>query len=351
MISLDEYGWNDFHQQNCTIEENQSLGRVISVKGFKYDLITENGELETELAGRLLYGSDPEDLPKVGDWVTYLDYGETGYIIGVLPRMNALTRKNPGTKIERQVLAANIDFALIVQGLDQNFNVMRLARYITQLTSCGTRPIVILNKADLITDQDFYRQKVTKLKRDCPLFFCSTLTGFGISEVKGMFQKGKTYIMIGSSAVGKSSLLNILVDSSIQRIGPISKDNNKGTHTTTTRDLFRLSGGGLLIDTPGMREFGLTNDSSDPSTELFPAIQEFAQACRYADCTHVNELGCAVIDALQKGSLDTQVYESYMKLMKEQKRFEIKIEDKTRLNEQFGNMTKEAKNHRKKHKY
>lgn len=353
MISLDDYGWNIFHQQNFTIyqNQNQSVGRVISVKGFKYDIITGRGELEAELSGKLLFGSEPESLPKVGDWVTYLDYGDTGYIINVLPRINALSRKNPGTKMERQVLAANIDYALIVQGLDRDFNVMRLERYITQVVSCNVVPIVILNKADLADDLEVYRQQVLKLKHDCRLLFCSTVSGLGMPEINDVLEKTKTYIMIGSSGVGKSSLLNIFMDGQVQRTGSVSKINNKGTHTTTARDLFKLSNGSLLIDTPGMREFGLTSEESEHSGKLFPAIDEFTQACHYSDCKHLNETGCGVLIALHDGRLDAQVYESYIKLLKEQKRFEIKIEDKKRLGKQFGKMTKEAKNYRKKYKY
>ncbi len=353
MILLENYGWNFFHQQDYTIyqNENQSIGRVISVKGFKYDLITEKGELEAELAGKLLFGSESESLPKVGDWICFLDYGLTGYIINVLPRKNLLSRKNPGTRTDKQGLAANIDYALIVQGLDRDFNIMRLERYLTQITSCGITPIVILNKADLAENLTVYEEEVARLKRDCKLFFCSTLTGLGIEELKKTLEKGKTYILVGSSGVGKSSLLNIFMDGQIQRTASISKVTNKGSHTTTSRDLFQLPNGSLLIDTPGMREFGLTNEEGETSDSLFPAIEEFVHACRYADCKHLNEPGCGVIEALQTGRLDSQVYESYIKLMKEQRRFEIKIEDKKRLGKQFGKLTREANNNRKKYKY
>jgi ribosome biogenesis GTPase / thiamine phosphate phosphatase len=351
MIFLKNYGWNTFHQQNYILQKGEAAGRVISIKGFKYELITEKGELETELSGKLLYGSASEELPKIGDWVSFLDYGDTGYIINVFPRMNALSRKNPGVKTERQVLAANVDHALIVQGLDREFNIMRLERYLTQVVSCKINPIVILNKADLVGDLDAYRQQVLKLKRDCRIFFCSTLTGLGISDIKAALQCEKTYIMIGSSGVGKSSLLNVLNDATVQRTQSVSDHNYKGTHTTTTRDLFKLPNGSLLIDSPGMREFGLTSEGADSSSGLFPAIDGFAPSCRYSDCNHVDVSGCAVIEALEKGSLDTQVYDSYIKLMKEQKRFQINVEDKKRMNKQFGKMTKEAKSFRKKYKY
>lgn len=324
---------------------------MISVKGFKYYLITENGELETELSGKLLFGADSESLPKIGDWVCYLDYGQTGYIITVLPRTNSLSRKNPGNKTEKQVLGVNIDYALIVQGLDRDFNPMRLERYLAQVTACGIKALVILNKADLVNNLDDHREEVLKLKRDCSVFFCSSHTGFGIQELKDALEVSKTYILVGSSGVGKSSLLNIFMDVPVQRISSTSNSNHKGTHTTTSRDLFQLRNGSLLIDTPGMREFGLTGDEGENIGTVFPAIDEFAPNCRYADCKHVNEAGCSVIEAVRTGTLGALVYESYIKLIKEQKRFEIKIEDKKRLGKQFGKMTREAKNYRKRYKY
>lgn len=351
MILLQHYGWNTFHQKNINTVQDQAIGRVITIKGLKYHLITENGELEAELSGKLLYGADTEHLPKVGDWVRFLDYGQIGYITDVLPRMNVLSRKNPGNKTEKQIMGANIDYAIIVQGLDRDFNIMRLERYITQIVSCEITPIVVLNKADLVEDLNSYRDEVMKLKRECMVFFCSTYTGYGIGELKDSFEKQKTYMLIGSSGVGKSSLMNILMSENIQPIGTTSESNHKGKHTTTTRDLFLLPNGSLFIDTPGMREFGLTADEGSSSSALFPAIDQHAQRCRFSDCKHVNEVGCAVVQALEKGELEHHVYESYVKLVKEQKRFEIKAQDKKRLGKQFAKMTKEAKDHRKKYKY
>jgi len=351
MTSLESYGWTMFGHNTSALQKGESVGRVISVKGFKYFLATETCEIETELSGKLLYGTEFEDLPKVGDWVAFLDYGETGYIVNVLPRMNALSRKNPGNKTERQILGTNIDHALIVQGLDRDFNLMRLDRYLTQISSCSIDPIVVLNKSDLSQSHELHLKQVQKLKRDCPVYFCSTLTGYGLQLIRHALEPCKTYIMVGSSGVGKSSLLNILMESDIQRTHALSAFNSKGTHTTTTRDLFKLSNGSLLIDTPGMREFGLTSETGDQWRSVFPALEEFAQGCRYTDCKHLNDFGCAVTAALRSGKLDEQVYESYVKLMKEQSRFEIRAEDKKRLNRQFGKMTKEAKNHRRKNKF
>lgn len=352
MTLLNQYGWAHY-QSNISIQLNSefSLGRVVSITGFKYHLVTEKGELETELSGKLMYGHTEEELPKVGDWVYFLDYESSGYIMETLPRVNDLSRKRPGNKIEKQVLAANVDYALIVQGLDQNFNIMRLERYIVQMTACKIKPVVVLNKADLISDEAEVKAEVQRLNRDCPVFFCSTYSGTGIGAIREtILQRENTYIMIGSSGVGKSSLLNALSDTASQPTGGVSDSNSKGRHTTTTRDLFLLPGGSLMIDTPGMREFGVTGNDEN-SDNLFPAIQEFAANCRFNDCLHLNEEGCAVIDAVENGDLDPKVYESYLKLKKEMRRFEVNIEDKKRMNRQFGKLTKEAKNHRKKYKF
>jgi ribosome biogenesis GTPase len=354
MTTLNNYGWNAFHEQNAKSADQPDLpvGRVTSIKGFKYLLISEQGEIDTELSGRLLFATSVEELPKVGDWVFYMDYGAMGYIISVLPRMNELSRKSPGVKFEKQVLAANVDYAFIVQGLDADFNIMRLERYIVQILSCGITPIVLLNKSDLVIDPTEYIAQVKRLKRDCGIYCCSTYSGFGIDVLANeVMEQGKTYILVGSSGTGKSSLLNSLMDVQLQKISGKSFSTGKGKHTTTTRDLFQLPNGSLVIDTPGMREFGMTSDEGQHTAELFPEITKFAEGCRYADCKHINEAGCAVLEALNVGTLDTYIYESYLKLMKEQRRFEIKIEDKKRLGKQFGKMTKEAKNYRKKYKY
>ena len=354
MTLLTQFGWNTFHQEyyNKNVKDDLFIGRVTSIKGFKYDLITDKGELETELSGKLLFGTASEDLPKVGDWVLYMDYSTMGYIIDMLPRTNALTRKNPGNKTERQVLACNIDYALIVQGLDQDFNIMRLERYIVQITMCGITPVVILNKADLVANLEEYKREVQKLQRDCEVVFCSTYSGMGLGDLKqNVLKKFKTYIMIGSSGVGKSSLLNAFMNNTLQKISGTSDSTSKGKHTTTTRDLFQLPNGSLLIDTPGMREFGVTFEEGHHSDKLFPAIDKLSASCRFSDCKHLNEVGCAVLEALQSGELEPEVYDSYIKLVKEQRRFEIKAEDKKRLGKQAGRMAREANEHRKKNKY
>ncbi|HZY82623.1 MAG TPA: GTPase RsgA, partial [Cyclobacteriaceae bacterium] len=159
---MKDYGWNDFHQQNYSQSSNykELVGRVVSVQGFKYHLASAAGEVEAELAGRMLYGTETEDLPKVGDWVCYLAYSESGYIIERLPRQNSLSRKTAGKRMDRQVIGTNIDYACVVQGLDRDFNLMRLERYVTQIVACGITPVVVLNKTDLVEDASKYVEQV-----------------------------------------------------------------------------------------------------------------------------------------------------------------------------------------------
>jgi len=354
MKLIDEYGWNNHFEKYHNKNKNNDFeaGRVISIKGFIHTIITQEGELESELSGRLLYCFETEDLPKVGDWVYFIRYETSGYITEVLQRINALSRKNPGTKTEKQVLAANIDYALIVQGLDRNFNIMRLERYLVQIIACKIKPIVILNKADLIDSPDQYRLEVAKSGRDYPVYFCSTYNQSGITELQNTVLKAnKTYILIGSSGVGKSSLLNSLMDNAERITGTVSDSTGKGRHITTSRDLFKLPNGSLIIDTPGMREFGIAFEDGQQTHGLFPLIEKLAGECRFSDCKHLEEEGCAVIESYNAGSLEPEVYESYLKLIKEQQHVEIKIEDKKRMGKQFGKMIREATEHRKKYKY
>jgi ribosome biogenesis GTPase len=353
MKNLIRFGWEESHQTHFnSLNSTLFAGRVISIKGFKYYLTTERGELETELSGKLLFDNQNENLPKVGDWVLFQDYETMGYIIDLLPRKNALSRKAPGNKVEKQILAANIDRALIVQGVDSNFNIMRLERYIVQISACGIEPIIVLNKVDLVKETKSFFDAIERLKRDCPIYFCSTVDRVGIDQLQSeVLLPGKTCIMIGSSGVGKSSLLNSFMNAEAQNTGAVSDFNSKGKHTTTVRDLFLLPNGALMIDTPGMREFGVTFEDNASEENLFPEITKFAMQCRYNDCRHIEENGCAVLNALSTGELDTIVYDSYIKLLKEQRRFQISADQKKQMNKQFGKITREAKDHRKKYKY
>jgi ribosome biogenesis GTPase / thiamine phosphate phosphatase len=350
MTTLEKYGWNGYFEQHFLQRQNADFipARVVSVKGFKYHLVTESGELEAELSGKLLFASENEEIPKTGDWVYCLQYDTNGYITEVFPRKNRLERKNPGAASEVQVLAANIDKALIVQGLDQNFNLMRLDRYMVQIIANGITPVVVLNKADLVQDKEHFRNEVSRLGKDCEVHFCSTFDGSGIKELAdNVLLPSLTCILVGSSGVGKSSLLNALSAGVSRKTGTLSESTQKGKHVTTTRDLFRLPTGCMIIDTPGMREFGVTFDENLHDSGLFPLIDNYAVQCRYHDCSHTGESGCAVVAAYESGELDPAVYNSYLKLTKEQKRFNIQAGEKKRMGKQMGQMMREVKDFKK----
>jgi ribosome biogenesis GTPase / thiamine phosphate phosphatase len=353
MNQLLQFGWDDSRQKYYdSLNTSLAPGRISALKGFKYTVISATGEIDAELSGKLLFENENENLPKVGDWVLFVAYDTMGYIVELLPRTNALSRRNPGKKTERQVLAANIDHALIVQGLDRDFNLMRIDRYIVQISACGIHPVVILNKSDLVDNAEACIEQVQRLGRPCEVYSCSTYTGDGINGLReNIFKAGQTYILVGSSGAGKSSLLNAMMRSSVQPTGEVSDANRKGKHTTTTRDLFLLDNGAIVIDNPGMREFGLTFEEGGSESEFFPAIHELAVRCKFSDCKHINEAGCAVLEALANGTLDIIAYESFMKLIREQRRFQISAEERKQQARQWGKMTKEAKSHRKKYKF
>lgn len=350
---IQDYGWDEYiHKHDRTHLSTNQIGRVISVRGTNYLLMSDSGELNAELTGKLLFCLSREEQPKVGDWVKFITYESLGFITEILPRTNELFRKTPGKETARQVIAANIDAALIIQGLDHDFNPMRLERYIAQCIACNIKPIIILNKSDLMTNQQEVEHEVNKLQRNLPVYFCSTLTGAGIPVLtNNIFQPKKTYLFIGSSGVGKSSLINILHGNKRQKVNEISSSTGKGKHTTTTRELFRLPNGSLLIDTPGMREFGIGFSDDYNTNETFPVISKLAEDCKFRDCKHLNEEGCAIIEALQKNQIDPVVYESYLKLMREHLHFEKSIHDKKKEGKRFGRMVREVKDFRKKNKY
>ena len=352
MNILIQYGWTYVQDQYYKHYPAPGTlpGRIVSIKGFKFHLVTENGEKEAELSGKILFGAEDGSLPVVGDWVLFLDYA-TGYIVDIFPRTSSLVRRDPGTTSGTQLLAANIEVALIVQGLDRDFNPRRIERYVVQVTACNIRPVVILSKSDLIPNAEDYVTEIEALQRDCSIYVCSTLTGAGVDAIRSeVLKSGVTSILVGSSGAGKSSLLNALVYMDLQKTGAVSSFNQKGKHTTSTRDLFILGNGSLIIDSPGMREFGLTSTDTLSSAELFPALEAFAAACKYSDCTHITETSCGVREALKRGALSEEVYNNYVKLLKEQQHFERSAAEKKRTGKKGAKMVREAKDFKRRFK-
>ena len=324
-MDLINYGWNDFFEE-CFAPlraEEYSAGRIAIQNKNNYMLYTEFGELSGEVSGKLFYEVEEDitgesSLPAVGDWVAFRPYPEEkkAIIDKVLPRQSKFSRKEAGIRTKEQVVAANIDNIFIMASLNQDFNIRRLERYLILGAESGSRPVIVLSKADLCEDAERMSAEVKAIAGKVPVCIVSSLTGKGIEELLGFFGGNKTVAVIGSSGVGKSTLINTLYGEERMKVKDITEYKDKGQHTTTHRELVRLPGGGLIIDTPGMREIQLWG-GDEGASEVFDDIEELMQTCKFSDCSHTSEPGCSVLEALEDGTLDEDRYKSYKKLQRE----------------------------------
>ena len=266
----------------------------------------------------LFLANSSADLPKVGDWVilTLFEDEKKAIIHDILPRKTKFSRKVAGPKTSEQIIATNIDTIFIVQSLDVNFNPRRLERYLVMVYEGGAQPVVILNKADLGDDPKKYRRHIEKSYNNIPVFVVSATTLMGMEILKAHIQEGHTYAFIGSSGVGKSTLINKIVGQDLLKTSEVRVKDTKGRHTTARRELIVLQEGGLLIDTPGMRELQLW-DGDEGIEDTYLEIMSAAENCKFSDCTHTHEKGCTVIQAVENGEIPRDRYESYLKLRKE----------------------------------
>ena len=340
----EDFGYNE-KLEKLRLENNLAefeIGRVISEHKERYIVITEKGETEAEITGNLRFSAKSrEDFPAVGDWVALISYDELSIIHKILPRFSMISRQAVGQFGEIQIIAANIDFALLVQAVDRDFNINRLERYLAICYSSKVSPIIVLTKTDLITAQkkneiiDNIRLRI----KDIPVFAISNETRNGYEELKNIIEKGKTYCLLGSSGVGKSTLLNNLTGRTIMKTDSISQSTNKGRHITSHREMVILENGGILIDNPGMREVGIA-DSSGGFETTFDIILSFAGNCRYKDCTHTVEAGCSVMEAVERGEIDKNSYENFLKIGREKIHFETTVAEKRKREKIFGKILK-----------
>jgi ribosome biogenesis GTPase len=320
-MDLETIGWSPTWE-NAFESANEVGGipaRVIREHKELYELATEMGEAHAEVSGRFLHHTHArDDFPAVGDWVVAerTDASSRAIIHAVLPRYSAFIRKVAGGRSEKQVVAANVDTVFLVSGLDNDFNLRRIERYLTLAYESGADPVIILNKADLHDNPEQTRLDVESVAYGVPIHIVSATTGYGLDELRSILPAGSTGALLGSSGVGKSSLVNALLGQAVLKTAEVREDDSKGRHTTTHRELIPLPGGAVLIDTPGMRELQLVGDDSSLGRS-FDEIADLAEDCRYADCTHTEEPGCVVRAAVDSGDLDIKRYESYLQQRKE----------------------------------
>lgn len=347
-MTLEDIGFNEAFKKSVLEKNLQDfeIGRVIMQHKDRYIVLTESGEKEAEITGNLRFTArTKEDFPAVGDWVAIIGYDENSSIIQqVLPRFSILKRQAAGQYGEVQIIAANIDFALLVQAVDRDFNVNRLERYLTICHVGKVKPLIVLTKTDLIEQEKKHKLLDTIKSRmsDIPHFAISNLNKDGYSPLIREIKKGKTYCLLGSSGVGKSTLLNNLSGNVEMKTGDISTSSQRGRHITTHREIIILPGGGILIDNPGMREVGIADQEEGLET-TFDQIIRLSKNCKYKDCTHTKENGCAVLEALEKGDLDSGAYENYMRMQREKLHFNLSVHEKRKKDRDFGKMIKNYK--------
>lgn len=350
-----DLGYSD-KLENYRTEQNLDsfeVGRVIAEHKERYVVKTPVQEFDAELLGNIRFTAESRyDFPAVGDWVAFSEYDEGKALIhAIFPRTSVIERKAAGQSGQVQIIATNIDYGLIVQAADRDFNINRLERYLTICNASRVEPLIVLSKVDLIneTELEALVDQIAKRISDVPVITVSN-ESIGYHKLETIIEAGLTYCLLGSSGVGKSTLLNNLSGQQQMKTGEISSSVNKGRHITSHRELFVLDSGGILIDNPGMREVGIADTSSGLEI-TFDTILEYAQQCRFKDCTHVHEQGCAVLAALEKGDIDEASFANYRKMEKEKIHFEADALERKKKDKDFGKMVKSVKTQRKNNKF
>ncbi len=321
MINIEDYGF----EYKDVIEASDIPARITAVHKERYTMVCKYGEIKGILKSGLYFNGSYADFPAVGDFVliNYNDKGDS-LIIKTLPRKSYFTRSNNFGKLGEQAIAANFDYVFILMSLNKDFNIARLERYMAIAWQSGGIPGVILTKADLCQDAESYVAEAESSAPGVDVISVSALTRDGIDRIKSLLRPRKTAIFLGSSGVGKSTLINCIAEEELMKTGDIRQEDSKGRHTTTYRQLIMTKEKFMIIDTPGMREIGLW-DAMEGLSEAFLDISALEKSCRFSDCTHTKEPGCAIIEALENGSLSPDRWKNYQKLKNENLRSEDKM--------------------------
>jgi len=346
-------GFDKWFQDNIDPENlaEFEIARVIAVHKDSYIVSNGKNDVFAELLGKVTYSAvSPVDYPTVGDWVLVHFYDDDTFAIihEILPRKTLLKRKTSGKNIDFQLIAANIDTAFIIQSLDSNYNLRRLERYLVMINESNIQPVVLLSKSDLL-DTEEIANRVTEIHKIMPFLHVQPFSNendSGLRNVKDLLVPRQTYCLLGSSGVGKTTLLNNLIGESIFTTKTVREKDSKGRHATTYRQLIKLDCEAMLIDTPGMRELG--NFSVETGIdETFIEITELSKQCQFNDCTHVNEKGCAILKAVENGQVPEKRYQNYIKMKKESIYNEMSYLEKRQKDKQFGKLCKTVMMHKK----
>ena len=313
--------------------------RVTAVHKERYEIVCEHGTIHARLKTKEYY-VDTQDFPTTGDFVmiNYIPNGDS-QIIATLPRRTYFSRREPGPIPRDQAVAANFDYVFIMQSLNMDFNPKRLERYLTLAWQSGATPVILLTKADLVEDYWDYLTKVERVATGVNTHVVSAHTGYGLQRLNAYLQPGKTVVFLGSSGVGKSSLVNALAGEEVMAVSAIREDDSKGRHTTTHRQLTRLKSGVMIIDTPGMRELGMWN-VDEGLGDAFADVEQFLGKCRFSDCRHLHEPGCAIWHAIATRQLDPERWASYQKLKEEAVSKEEMLRSKKQWQKDLAKFTK-----------